>query len=324
MIDRLLQSRVSSRSNSPGQRSRGLFLKVSVSAGLLGLLFHRVDLQEIGRSLGRADVRLLLAALLLYLAGQIWSALKWRLLASAVGFRGSVGSFVSYYFIGMFFNAFGLGTVGGDVVRALYLAGAGGRRTVALNTVLADRVSGLLVLLAISVVSLVTFHTYDLPAVLYWSTLSLSAALLAGWRLSPYLLPKLLAKESWPRRLVEEDLAPYWNDYGLLGRAAAMSLAFHLSQMAILALLAMALGLSIPWSYFLIFGPLVNIFSSLPISVNGLGVREGGYVFFLAHIGLPRESAIAFALLWFALVLLSGLCGGTVYLRHRRIPEALG
>ena len=156
---------------------------------------------------------------------------------------------------------------------------------------------------------------------LYWSTLAFSAALLAGWRLAPYLLPKVLSPESWLRRLVERDLAPYWNDYGLLARASAMSLVFHLSQMSILALLAMALQLSIPWSYFLVFGPLVNIFSALPISINGLGVREGGFVYFLSHIGLPREAAVAFALLWFALVLLSGLCGGAVYLWHRTVSD---
>lgn len=320
-IDRLVQDRVSSRSDLSAKQTWKLVFKIAVSGGLLAVLFVRIDWSEVGRTLGRADVPVVIAALALYIAGQALSALKWRLLAFAVGFRASVGSFMSYYFIGMFFNAFGLGTVGGDVVRALYLAGPERRRTLALNTVIVDRVSGLLVLLAIALVSLLAFHTYELPAVLYWSTLAFSAALLAGWRLAPYLLPKLLSPGTWLRRLVESDLAPYWNDYGLLARASAISLVFHLSQMSVLALLAIALQLSIPWSYFLVFGPLVNIFSALPISMNGLGVREGGFVYFLSHIGLPRESAIAFALLWFALVLMSGLCGGAVYLWHRNGPD---
>lgn len=298
-----------------------LAVKLAVSGGLLLVLFQRVDVGEIGRVLRGARPGWLLAGFVLYLAGQALSAAKWRVLAVAVGFRESPSRFLENYFVGMFFNAFGLGTVGGDVMRALCLAGPGGRRTLALNTVLADRVSGLLVLLAIALASLLAFRTYDLPAMLYWSTLLLSAGLLVGWRLAPRLLPLVLSAESWLRRMVEVDLAPYWDDYRLLGRASAISLAFHLSQIAVLAILAQALGLAVPWSYFFIFGPLVNVFSALPISWNGLGVREGGYVFFLAHIGVARESAIAFALAWFAIVILAGLVGGAVYLRRGAAPD---
>ena len=37
-----------------------------------------------------------------------------------------------------------------------------------------------------------------------------------------------------------------------------------------------ALALRVPWSYCFIFGPLVNIMAAIPVSLNGLGVREGG------------------------------------------------
>jgi hypothetical protein len=318
---------VSETSSSPVRKPAGpswkLALKLAVSGGLLVYLFGLVDLPSIGRALGNADPVTLAAAIVLYLAGQVVSAFKWRVLARAVGFAGSERQFVSWYFIGMFFNAFGFGTVGGDVVRALYLSGAGGRRAVALNTVLADRVSGLLVLLAIAVWALLLFRTYELPAVIYWTTLTLSAALLAGWRLAPVVLPWFLPEANRLRRLVERDLAPYWNDGGLLARVGLMSLVFHLSQLGVLALLARGLRLPVPGTYFFVFGPLVNIFSSLPISLNGLGVREGGYVFFLSHIGIDREPAIVFALSWFAIVLAAGAVGGVVYLRHGRAPRPL-
>ncbi|MGH7820980.1 MAG: lysylphosphatidylglycerol synthase transmembrane domain-containing protein [Candidatus Binatia bacterium] len=288
--------------------------KVAVSLGLLAYLLQLVELSEIVAVLSAADPTLLALGFLLYLAGQAVSAAKWGLLSVAVGFRRPAPRFLAYYFIAMFFNAFGLGTVGGDVIRALSLAGEGGRRTLALNTVVADRVSGLLVLLAIALVSLVSFRTYELPGVLYWTTLMLSGALLAGWRIAPVVLPRVLPEGSWPRRLVEVDLAPYWNDYALLAKAGAISLVFHLSQVAVLMCLAAALGIAVPWTYYFIFGPLVNVFSALPISWNGLGIREGGYVFFLGHIGIARELAVAFGLVWFAMVILGGVIGGVVYL----------
>ena len=301
-----------------------LGIRIAVSAGLLVYLSRRVDFAEIGRFLARADGAMLCAALALYLAGQLLSAIKWRRLASAVGFRASPPRFIAYYFIGMFFNAFGFGTVGGDVVRALYLAGQGGRRGLALNTVVADRVSGLAVLLAIALGALVLFHHYDLPAWIYWGVIVLASTLLGGWRLLPRVLPAVLPRENRLRRLVEQDLQPYWNDSRLLIDIGALSFVFHLSQIGVLMILTRALGLAVPWSYCFILGPLVNIMAAIPVSMNGLGVREGGYVFFLAHIGISRESAIAFALTWFAVVMLAGVAGGAVYLGYRQTPRASG
>jgi uncharacterized membrane protein YbhN (UPF0104 family) len=312
-------------SAEPGEpRSRAsswkLASKLIVSAGLLLYLSRRVNFREIGRFLGEADASLLTLAFALYLAGQALSAIKWRRLATAVGFRASPSRFVAYYFIGMFFNAFGFGTVGGDVIRALYLAGPGGRRGLALNTVVADRVSGLLLLLAVALGSLLLFHHYQLPAAIYWGVVGSSAGLLGSWRLLPRVLPLFLAPENRLRILVERDLAPYWNDVRLLVEVGLLSIAFHLSQIAVMVILTHALGVRVPWSYCFVFGPLVNIMAAVPISLNGLGVREGGYVYFLAHVGVPRDSAVAFALAWFAVVMLAGAVGGLVYLFDREAP----
>jgi uncharacterized membrane protein YbhN (UPF0104 family) len=293
-----------------------LVFKVAVSLGLLVYLAWRVDFPGLARFLAGVDPTWLVAAVTLYLAGQALSAVKWRLLAVALGFEGTRARFVAYYFIGMFFNAFGFGTVGGDVVRTLYLAGGGGRRALAANTVLADRVSGLLVLLAIALVALGVFHHYELPASIYWTVVVIASGLLGGWRLLPCLLPLALPAENRLRRLVDRDLAPYWNDGKLLAHVALLSLAFHVSQIGVLMILIVALRLDVPWSYCFIFGPLVNIMAAIPVSLNGLGVREGGYVFFLSHIGIAREAAVGFALTWFAVVMLAGLAGGVVYLLH--------
>ena len=302
------------------RRAGKLVAKLFVSASLLAYLSSRVDFAQIGTLLHEADRRWLTTALLLYLAGQVLSAFKWRRLALALGFEGSAARFVTHYFIGMFFNAFGFGTIGGDLIRALYLAGSHGPRARALHTVVADRVSGLLVLLAVALAALLAFHQYELPAAIYWTVVALSSSLLGGWRLLPWLLPRLLSPQSRLRRLVEDDLGPYWNDYHLLVSVGALSLAFHLSQIVVLMTLTRALGLAVPASYCFVFGPLVNVMAAIPVSLNGLGVREGGYVFFLSHIGIARNSAVAFALVWFAIVMLAGVAGGLVYLAYGPAP----
>ena len=296
----------------PGKR----LAKLALSLGLLAWLLRLVDVGDIGAVLAGANPTWLAAAFVLYVAGQGLSAWKWRVIAGAVGFHRPARSFIAYYFIGMFFNAFGLGTVGGDVMRAFCLAG-GTRRGMALNTVIVDRLNGLLVLVALAFGALLLFRTYELPGALYWTTLALAGAILTGWWLAPILAPAFLPSGNRVRRLVEQDLAPYWGDYRLLARASALSLVFHLSQVGVLALLATALHLEIPATYFFVFGPLVNLFSALPISWNGLGIREGGYVFFLGHIGVGREVAVAFGLVWLGVVLLASAVGGFVYVTFR-------
>jgi uncharacterized membrane protein YbhN (UPF0104 family) len=59
---------------------------------------------------------------------------------------------------------------------------------------------------------------------------------------------------------------------------------------------------------------LVHTLSALPLSFGGAGVREGSYVVFLALIGIGKNEAVAFGLLWTALVFGSGLIGGLVLL----------
>ena len=296
-------------------------LKLLTSALLLTGLLFLADPKAALSVLQRTDPLLLAAAFLLYLAGQALSAVKWKQLTEVVGFQASIMRHLRFYFTGIFFNAFGLGTVGGDVVRALYLSRFEGPHGAALNTVVADRASGLLVLLAFALTALLLFRKYDLPTVVYWPPVLLCATVLAGWQSAPLVL-RLLPTDHRVRRFYEYDLVPYWNDRHLMLRVAALSAVFHLSQIAVLILLAAAIGLTIPLSYFFVFGPLVNIFSALPISWNGLGVREGGYLYFLGHIGISGEQSIVYGLLWLVLLVLSGAVGGlVVFMGRHEVPD---
>jgi hypothetical protein len=79
--------------------------------------------------------------------------------------------------------------------------------------------------------------------------------------------------------------------------------------------MAMALGSRAPLVYFYLLVPVVNLLSMLP-SLNGLGIREGAYIYFLKpYIG--REYAAAISILGLGLLLLVSLIGGLIYLiRH--------
>ena len=89
----------------------------------------------------------------------------------------------------------------------------------------------------------------------------------------------------------------------------------------------------VDWRYYFIFHPLVTVLSAVPISMNGLGIREAGYVWFLQQQGVDVDTATAFGILWFSVLLASSLAGGLVYLwggaavptfRARPAPQAAG
>ena len=63
----------------------------------------------------------------------------------------------------------------------------------------------------------------------------------------------------------------------------------------------------------MLFIPLISFLLVLPISLSGLGVREGGYVYLFAQAGVSAPLALAMSLLFYALNVASGLIGGVLY-----------
>lgn len=140
-------------------------------------------------------------------------------------------------------------------------------------------------------------------------------AIVAGWWTLPLLVSGLLRPDNPWRRLVEVELAPLWRDPRLLAETASLSVFFHLGQVGSVMLVGAAVGLDVPWAYYFVFHPLVSIFSALPISFAGLGIREVGYVYLLSEMtGVPRDTAVAFSVLWLGVLLISTLAGALVFL----------
>jgi len=93
-----------------------------------------------------------------------------------------------------------------------------------------------------------------------------------------------------------------------------VSIAYQLLIVVFSYLVGTALGLGISFRYFMLCVPFTVIISLVPISINGVGIREGGYVFLLSKIGHSSSEAVSLSLLIYALSLLVSLIGGFLYL----------
>jgi len=286
-------------------------LKLCVSLGIVIYILVDVNREDLWRTLSNVRLSWVLVAIVLYVLGQMLSAVKWALIGRSVGLQGSYAEYTRFYLVGMFFNLLGVSTLGGDVVRALYL-GRGRRPGLALNSVLFDRASGLAILMALGSVTLLMYPEYHFAGPIGTTIMAGGLFLVVGWWTCPRLV-KLLPEQNRIRRLVETELAPFWRDRRLLLRVSAVSLVFHISQVCVQWTLGKAAGVSLPFTYCLVFHPILSVMMALPVSIGGFGVREGGYLYFLGLINVDDSVAVTLGLLWWAVSVIAALAGGALF-----------
>ena len=288
------------------------FIKIGISLGLTALVLSLVDVQSLAATLREIPWWLAVGSVVGYAAGQLLSAYKWWLIGRAAHIPAPYSIALKSYFIGTFVNCFGVGTLGGDVVRGLLLSNGQGLRVKCIASVVADRAHGLAVLVLIGIVSTVLVETGKENVTLGSLLLLLAASIVLGWFVGPALMLRFFPKTSRWSRQVSDLCEVLPRDLGVLIPITLVSLLFHLSQIALHAFILFGLGISVPFVMLLATVPFVNILATLPFSWNGLGVRENSYVFFLAPTLLTAEQCIVVGAIWLFAMTCSSLIGGFV------------
>ncbi|HTU03857.1 MAG TPA: lysylphosphatidylglycerol synthase domain-containing protein, partial [Candidatus Sulfotelmatobacter sp.] len=76
----------------------------------------------------------------------------------------------------------------------------------------------------------------------------------------------------------------------------------------------LGLAVGVPLGRFFLYVPLITALAMVPVSVAGLGVREGAVVFFFAKAGVDATTALSMSLLWFAVTVCVSSLGGLAFL----------
>lgn len=291
------------------KRAGLLALKIGVTVGLLAYLLWRVDLASVADIVSGASWGWIAAAFALYLALQGLCAWRWLWLARVLGLEGRWVAFVRYYYVGMFFNLFLPTGVGGDVYRCYYLARSAADWTRAIVSVLADRGVGFATMCVIAAVATFAFGAVHLPAWLEW-------ALGAGVAGVLVLLAVVVAARGplSSIRTAMPLIVEFFRRPGVLAFVAGLSFLLQSLVIVVNIFNAEALHLDVPVVFYFILIPLIAVATMIPVSLNGLGVREGAFVFFLAQVGVPEAQALSLALLWLAVTAAASLVGGLVWL----------
>lgn len=299
-------------------------VRIVITLGLLGVVLRGVDLPAFLEVLERVDWRWWLSGTALGIGAQVIAGIRWASLARPVGFSYSVATFVWRFFEGMFFSLCLPSSIGGDVVKAYRVADSGPRRILAGCTVLADRMTGLAALGVLAGAAVIAAKWSLGP----WATLGAGAGLLlatlAVFRIGVGSIDRLLTAipAPHPAREFIAQLLPYQARPNLMTHALVWSLLIQISNAVSVSMIARGLGVTLPLSVWCVVVPMVMLAMVVPISINGVGVREGGMAMLLAPHAVASEQAVAIALLWFLAGIVSGLIGGLLFLLDSRPMQA--
>jgi uncharacterized protein (TIRG00374 family) len=310
-------------------------LKIAVSVGLLAILFTRIDIAHLWQLIRGASVRWIAAALGLYLVMLLISTWRWRLLLRAQHVEVGFGKLMNSFLVAMFANNFLPSNIGGDVIRIRDTARVAGSKTLAAAVVLADRGVGVLGLAFVAACgsTLAARRSEAVgpigPSLLWGGLLAVLAACVLV-----LAMPEVLSALARPLRrfhpewvdqriaLIQGALRKFRRSPGAMAAGFLGAIAVQGTLVAFYAVVALAIHLSVPIGHLAILVPVSFIVQMMPLSLNGLGVREATFGFYLQRIGVPLESAIALSFIGAALVMLFSTSGAAAYLSRKRHDPA--
>jgi hypothetical protein len=306
-----------------------LVLQTAVTAVLLALVFRRFDWGAFRTALEQLSPWFYLASLAVVGGGQLLCAWRWRVVLSAMGMRMSYGEVLQQYLIGLFFGNLMPTAVGGDAAKVYYLGRRAGFVQVGAS-VFVDRFLGFFWLATIGAILAWSTAAPSSMFVLNRNLLTLfSLAFLAALVVVRFAPVERLLAGAGRRGRVGSLLVRVGEFVGFVregGYRPAPLLASAIVMLVYIAALARVYAV-----YFVSAGgdapPILSIanvlismsiFVNVPISVNGIGLREQLHYLLFAALGQPKEVSVSIGLVMFSQTLLLSLVGYGVWMRARQ------
>lgn len=305
--------------------SKSFFAKFAIGAVLLGWLLTRSDPDRILAAIRSLPAGLFFSLTVLYVASFAVNACKWRLLLRSQ----PIGRLFRLILIANYYSLIIPGQMAGEAVKALRLCrGAPDPERIAASVAF-DRITSLISILFVAAGGLAIGSAsevlpFSIGYLLAPAAVFGSSALLANRSIARGCKKLLLRGCSYPRgtrkylrfgfRFVDA-WRHYWMRPQLLAGAVGIGLVLQGMCAAIVTILGAHLGIRLDYFDWCWIFSLVSLMVFLPVTVGGIGLREGGFVFFLGTFGIGEEKALALSLTLFALQVTTAMIGALVELR---------
>jgi len=305
-------------------------LRFVVSFGLIGIILYlfREQLPTVFQHLKDANPFYFLAAVIVFFLGLIGVAFRLRFVVMAQQTDLSPGFAYYVNLIALFFNNVLPSSVGGEMVKAYYLYKNANGNVSAFSAVIVDRLFGIVTMILISI-----------SAILFWDQAQSSYKILSSIMLLSLfiitfgilvfnkkivdtlcqihipLVPGILLEKI---REIYKALYDYRGHKRIILKCVLLTLAGQGAYIIANYLLAMSLSIDISMGFFFFFVPILLVIGIAP-SVNGIGVREATFLFYLTEFTSP-EKALALSLLSTFFLIIVGIIGGIIYAFKGGIP----
>lgn len=303
-------------------------LKWIVSIAILWWLVTSFDFSMLGQSIGNAKLGFIAFALVIGFANICLSVYRWKVSLSVQEIQAPFGSLLSSTLVSGFLG-FLLPSFGEDAVRGYDLYKFTTKRGVNIAaSILFERICGLLGHVLIGGTALALYHDQIANRTIVHAALVMYAliivallivfnATLSRWFVGTLRRFPMLEKIADKVKSLTEAVHLYRSDKSAWVRVLGLSFLFQFSGFLYFYVIAQALSINVGFATFALLVPIVIILSLMPISVGGLGVKEGLFVLLFTQLGVSKANAFLISAVGSALHLLFVLLGGLVFLLRK-------
>lgn len=242
-------------------------------------------------------------------------------------FNMRFGRTLIIYFISLFFNNLLPTTVGGDMMRVVYTMK--NRRADSLATVLVDRILGfiglfILALLAVLYLLIQEKETEFLPFMITGLTVVVVITYVffsekAYAFISPMINKIRVFKLGERINRLHEAGTDFGGAWGVITLCIVLSVLIQITLAVAPFFVLLGMGnFEVGLLPFFIYVPIINVISMIPVSLNGLGIRENSYVLLFSRVGLDGEVSFAMSLVSFFIIFVFSLVGGIFFISYKR------
>ncbi len=306
--------------------------KVGISLAFIAWLVYKVKWAEVWEHVRHVRLEYLAWYIVFVLVGMMFSAKKWQIIAKFKGFQRSLFGCFRAYLTGTFINNFLPGFIGGDAYRSYWLGRQREGYTAAVSTVIFDRFSGL-VSAALLAVGFSLMRYDEMIGSTIWTSLVVTLIVVVigvtFWGSVWKQIGDSVAMQSLARflprkiRLFLDEVRDYFR-FSIIAPSIAFSVLFNLFGVGIANLLlfhAFGQAVSVIDFFAVIF--LISIVSSVPVSVNNIGIKEWAYYTFFALIAVDPEAAVTVAIVGRFLQMLLSFFAFPDFLRRKQLDSEL-
>lgn len=285
-------------------RKKGITLfKILFSFVLLYFVFTKIQFREVWEILKGSHFNYLIVALLFFIISKVLSALRLNLYIHQIKIFLTQLSNIKLYLLGMFYNLFLPGGIGGDAYKGYVLKKKYEVKTRSVVSILIlDRLNGLLLIFVISCLLALFLNEYRVNSYKIIFGIAIVLSVLVFWVFN--------------KRFFSFVYPVFWRS---LGFSALVQLAQLVSVLFILKALDVE-GNNIAYLFIFLISSIVSV---LPLTIGGIGSREVVFYYGALWLALDENTSVSISMLFFLITATVSLIGIVYHFKKPELKETI-